>query len=91
MPFVQAFKVSILYELHFLFATKYLVLRNAWPNSVSKQPLDVPKENTVLGRRRIQYEDEVSQDVFNYDVWFDYSQLEEGVRDLKALRLGKRK
>ncbi|KAG6900743.1 hypothetical protein C0995_003342 [Termitomyces sp. Mi166 len=41
-------------------------------------------ENTVLGKRRIQYEDELSQDGRNYDVWFDYSRLEEGaLRDLK--------
>lgn len=41
-------------------------------------------ENTVLGKRRIQYEDELSQDGRNYDVWFDYSRLEEGA--LKDLR-----
>ncbi|KAF8905196.1 hypothetical protein CPB84DRAFT_610102 [Gymnopilus junonius] len=42
-------------------------------------------ENTVLGKRRIQYEDEVAQDGRNYDTWFDYARLEEGTyRDLKA-------
>ncbi|CAL1701447.1 unnamed protein product [Somion occarium] len=41
-------------------------------------------ENTVLGKRRIQYEDELSQDGRNYDVWFDYARLEEGA--LKDLR-----
>lgn len=41
-------------------------------------------ESTVLGKRRIQYEDELSQDGRNYDVWFDYSRLEEGaLRDVK--------
>ncbi|KAI0701868.1 pre-mRNA-splicing factor CLF1 [Cytidiella melzeri] len=41
-------------------------------------------EATVLGKRRIQYEDEVAQDGRNYDVWFDYSRLEEGaLRDLR--------
>ncbi|CCO36421.1 Pre-mRNA-splicing factor CLF1 [Rhizoctonia solani AG-1 IB] len=34
-------------------------------------------ESAVLGRRRIQYEDELQQDPFNYDVWFDYTRLEE--------------
>jgi crooked neck len=38
----------------------------------------------VLGKRRIQYEDEVSQDGRNYDVWFDYVRLEEGA--LRTLR-----
>ena len=38
----------------------------------------------MLGKRRIQYEDELSQDGRNYDVWFDYSRLEEGaLQDLR--------
>ncbi|TDL16882.1 pre-mRNA-splicing factor CLF1 [Rickenella mellea] len=40
-------------------------------------------ESTVLGKRRIQYEEEISHDPNNYDVWFDYARLEEGaVRSL---------
>ncbi len=38
----------------------------------------------MLGKRRIQYEDELAQDGRNYDVWFDYARLEEGA--LKDLR-----
>ncbi|KAJ3516493.1 hypothetical protein NLJ89_g1095 [Agrocybe chaxingu] len=34
-------------------------------------------ENTVLGKRRIQYEEEISHDGRNYDTWFDYARLEE--------------
>ncbi|KAL5514901.1 CLF1 [Sanghuangporus baumii] len=34
-------------------------------------------ETTVIGKRRIQYEDELAQDGRNYDVWFDYARLEE--------------
>lgn len=42
-------------------------------------------ESTVLGKRRIQYEEELSHDGRNYDVWFDYVRLEEGAaRTLKA-------
>jgi crooked neck len=41
-------------------------------------------ESTVLGKRRIQYEDEVSHDGRNYDVWFDYVRLEEDA--LRTLR-----
>jgi hypothetical protein len=38
----------------------------------------------VLGKRRIQYEEELAHDGRNYDVWFDYARLEEGAwRDLK--------
>ena len=41
-------------------------------------------ESTVLGKRRIQYEDELAQDGHNYDAWFDYSRLEEGaLRDAR--------
>ncbi|EIW53799.1 TPR-like protein [Trametes versicolor FP-101664 SS1] len=41
-------------------------------------------ESTVLGKRRIQYEEELSHDGRNYDVWFDYARLEEGaLRDLR--------
>ncbi|KAF7967533.1 hypothetical protein HWV62_31497 [Athelia sp. TMB] len=41
-------------------------------------------ESTVLGKRRIQYEEELSHDGRNYDVWFDYTRLEEGaLRTLK--------
>ncbi|KAF9269435.1 pre-mRNA-splicing factor CLF1 [Marasmius fiardii PR-910] len=41
-------------------------------------------ESTVLGKRRIQYEEELSHDRRNYDVWFDYARLEEGAyRDIK--------
>lgn len=31
----------------------------------------------MLGKRRIQYEAEVSSDSHNYDAWFDYTRLEE--------------
>lgn len=37
-----------------------------------------------MGKRRIQYEDELAHDGRNYDVWFDYARLEEGA--LKDLR-----
>ena len=41
-------------------------------------------ESTVLGKRRIQYEEELQHDGRNYDVWFDYSRLEEGaLRDVR--------
>jgi crooked neck len=41
-------------------------------------------ESTVWNKRRIQYEDEVSNDPFNYDTWFDFARLEEDA--LRALR-----
>jgi len=41
-------------------------------------------EATVWSKRRIQYEDDVSSDPFNYDTWFDFARLEEDA--LRALR-----
>jgi hypothetical protein len=41
-------------------------------------------EATVWSKRRIQYEDDVSTDPFNYDTWFDFARLEEDA--LRALR-----
>ena len=38
----------------------------------------------MLGKRRIQYEEELTHDGRNYDVWFDYARLEEGA--LRMLR-----
>ncbi|KAG8879351.1 NineTeen Complex (NTC) component [Tulasnella sp. 331] len=34
-------------------------------------------ESTVLGKRRIQYEEELSHDSRDYNTWFDYARLEE--------------
>lgn len=34
-------------------------------------------ESTVLGKRRIEYEDELKHTPLNYDVWIDYCRLEE--------------
>lgn len=38
----------------------------------------------MLGKRRIQYEEEVAHDGRNYDVWFDYIRVEEEA--LRTLR-----
>ena len=35
-------------------------------------------ETTVVGKRRIQYEEELAHDNQNYDVWCDYARLEGG-------------
>jgi crooked neck len=34
-------------------------------------------ESTVLGKRRIQYEEELAYDSTNYDAWFSLARLEE--------------
>lgn len=41
-------------------------------------------ESTVLGKRCLQYKEELIHDGRNHDVWFDYARLEEGA--LRNLR-----
>jgi hypothetical protein len=42
---------------------------------------------TVLGKRHIQYEDELTRDGQNYDAWLDYAHLEEGARRASMMRV----
>lgn len=43
-------------------------------------------EEVVLNKRRFQYEEEVKQNPYNYDVWFDYIRLEESRHDIPKIR-----
>ena len=43
-------------------------------------------EGVILGKRRFQYEEDLRQSRFNYDVWFDYVRLEEQAGDPAATR-----
>ncbi|KAI8143547.1 hypothetical protein BJV82DRAFT_713228 [Fennellomyces sp. T-0311] len=38
-------------------------------------------EDVVLGKRRVQYENDIESNPKNYDVWFDYARLEESSGD----------
>ncbi|KAJ3686243.1 hypothetical protein LUZ61_015407 [Rhynchospora tenuis] len=42
--------------------------------------------DAIVGKRRLQYEEEVRKNPLNYDSWFDYARLEEGVGNKKAVR-----
>ncbi|KAK7695507.1 NineTeen Complex (NTC) component [Cerrena zonata] len=64
--------------------TKSAALYAAYTKFEKQHGTRTTLENTVLGKRRIQYEDELAHDGRNYDVWFDYARLEEGaLRDLR--------
>ncbi|OZJ03774.1 Pre-mRNA-splicing factor clf1 [Bifiguratus adelaidae] len=43
-------------------------------------------EDVVIGKRRVQYENEITENPRNYDVWFDYARLEETSGDAERVR-----
>ncbi|KAK7260280.1 hypothetical protein RIF29_26201 [Crotalaria pallida] len=43
-------------------------------------------EDAILGKRRFQYEDQVTKNPTNYDSWFDYIRLEESVGNKERIR-----
>ncbi|ESQ55221.1 hypothetical protein EUTSA_v10024572mg [Eutrema salsugineum] len=43
-------------------------------------------EDSIVGKRRFQYEDEVRKNPLNYDSWFDYVRLEETIGNKDRIR-----
>ncbi|EFA85133.1 HAT repeat-containing protein [Heterostelium album PN500] len=43
-------------------------------------------EDVILGKRRFQYEEEIKSNPKNYDVWFDYTRLEESAGEVERAR-----
>lgn len=43
-------------------------------------------EDVVIGKRRVQYEEEIEANPKNYDTWFDYAKLEESTGDVTRVR-----
>ena len=43
-------------------------------------------EDVILNKRRTYYEDELSRDSMNYDIWFDYIKLEESTGNIDKTR-----
>lgn len=43
-------------------------------------------EDVIVSKRRFQYEEEIKQNPKNYDVWFDYTRLEETNGDVERAR-----
>jgi crooked neck len=66
--------------------SKSVALYDAYTKFEKQHGTTTTLSSTVLGKRRIQYEEELAHDGRNYDVWFEYARLEEGalleVRDI---------
>eukprot|EP01133_Synstelium_polycarpum_P015626 gene15626-18566_t len=43
-------------------------------------------EDVILGKRRFQYEEDIKKNPKNYDVWFDYTRLEENNGEVEKAR-----
>ncbi|PKC11385.1 TPR-like protein [Rhizophagus irregularis] len=43
-------------------------------------------EDVVVGKRRLQYDEELAANPKNYDIWFDYARLEENASDIEKVR-----
>lgn len=43
-------------------------------------------EDVILGKRRVQYEEQVKENPKNYDAWIDYARLEESFDDVERTR-----
>lgn len=43
-------------------------------------------EDVILNKRRNYYEEEIAKDSHNYDVWFDYTRLEESTSNIDKIR-----
>ncbi|KZV92492.1 protein prenylyltransferase [Exidia glandulosa HHB12029] len=77
-------RVIYKFALERLPRSKSSVLYAAYTRFEKQHGTRTSLETTVLGKRRIEYEEEVTHDSHNYDVWFDYARLEEGA--LRTLR-----
>ena len=43
-------------------------------------------EDVILSKRRNYYDEEIAKDSHNYDIWFDYTKLEESAGDIEKIR-----
>jgi len=43
-------------------------------------------EDVIINKRRSFYEEEIAKDPLNYDIWFDYTRLEESTKNLDRTR-----
>lgn len=85
IPIVDSSLIGLQFALSRLPKSKSNALYAAYTQFEKQHGNRVTVEATVLGKRRIQYEEELSHDSRNYDVWFDYTRLEEGaLQDLRS-------
>ncbi|CAO3649778.1 unnamed protein product [Cunninghamella blakesleeana] len=79
-------RVIFKYGLDRLPKTKSESLYNQYTNFEKQYGDTEGIENVVVGKRRVQYEEEIENNPKNYDVWFDYIKLEESVGEINRIR-----
>ncbi|KAG0173658.1 NineTeen Complex (NTC) component [Apophysomyces sp. BC1015] len=79
-------RVIFKYGLDRLPKTKSQSLYNQYTNFEKQYGDKEGIENVVIGKRRVQYEEEIEANPKNYDVWFDYAKLEESAGDATRVR-----
>ncbi|GBC00313.1 hypothetical protein RclHR1_03810002 [Rhizophagus clarus] len=79
-------RVIYKYALDKLSRSKSESLYNAY-TQFEKQHGDKDEiEDVVVGKRRLQYDEELAANPKNYDIWFDYARLEENAGDIEKVR-----
>ncbi|KAI8371517.1 uncharacterized protein BYT42DRAFT_616603 [Radiomyces spectabilis] len=79
-------RVIFKYGLDRLPKSKSESLYNQYTNFEKQHGNKEGIENVVIGKRRVQYEEEIEANPKNYDVWFDYAKLEESAGDATLVR-----
>ncbi|KAI9252675.1 hypothetical protein BY458DRAFT_522730 [Sporodiniella umbellata] len=79
-------RVIFKYGLERLPKAKSQSLYNQYTNFEKQYGDKAGIEEVVIGKRRVQYEQEIDENPKNYDVWFDYAKLEESAGDSARVR-----
>ncbi|CAO3675909.1 unnamed protein product [Rhizopus stolonifer] len=79
-------RVIFKYGLERLPKAKSQSLYNQYTNFEKQYGDKAGIEEVVIGKRRVQYEQEIDENPKNYDVWFDYAKLEESAGDPARVR-----
>ncbi|KAG9292001.1 hypothetical protein G9A89_017900 [Geosiphon pyriformis] len=79
-------RVIYKYALEKLPRSKSEALYNAYTHFEKQYGDKQGIEDVVVGKRRLQYEEELKANPKNYDIWFDYARLEENAEDIEKVR-----
>lgn len=79
-------RVIFKYGLDRLPKSKSQSLYNQYTNFEKQYGDKAGIEDVVIGKRRVQYEQEIEESPKNYDIWFDYAKLEESAGDPTRVR-----
>lgn len=79
-------RVIYKYALDHMAKDKCVELYKAYTVHEKKFGERVGIENVIMKKRKLQYEEEVTEDPMNYDAWFDYVRLVESEGDMDTIR-----